>query len=343
MATSRWIDTDAYSAQLRDASINLEAKRLLIARIAGSEQEKDLTVPPNCRGFGRIRHFRRSTAIGWPSNGLPLDPACKALRIDFTDVLQAQAFQNAACNWRCWYCYVPFNLLAALRDNSGWFSAEELVDMYMAEDDPPRVLDLTGGQPDLIPEWVPWTMQALNDRHLDRRTFLWSDDNLSTDYLWRFLSDSDLALLEAYPNYGRVGCFKGFDAESFAFNTKAAPSLFDRQFEIMDRLLRSGIDTYAYATFTTPSVESRAVADAMKTFVDRLQAIDEHLPLRTVPLEIRVFSPVAPRMHELQRIALEGQTLAIEAWNLEVERRYPAQERNMRICDVQVASRRAAE
>ena len=64
-------------------------------------------------GFGRIRHFRRSTSPGWPSNPLPIDPACKFLGTPAEDVARAQVFQNAVCNWRCWYCFVPFELLSA--------------------------------------------------------------------------------------------------------------------------------------------------------------------------------------------------------------------------------------
>jgi hypothetical protein len=57
---------------------------------------------------------------------------------------------------------------------------------------------------------------------------------------------------------GRVACFKGFDEASFTFNTKAAPELFDRQFDLMERYLHTGIDLYAYTRSLPPGpVESR--------------------------------------------------------------------------------------
>jgi len=67
------------------------------------------------------------------------------------------------------------------------------------------------------------------------------DDNLSNDYFWRFLTPARYRAHCTYPNYGRVGCFKGFNEESFVFNTMAAPSMFDRQFELMGRLVDLGM------------------------------------------------------------------------------------------------------
>src|SRR4051812_13647853 len=112
------IDTDAFSARYRAELIDFNKRQLLITNFFGTEQEGDLSEPPNCNGFGRIRHFRRTTTIGWPSNPLPIDPACKALDLPPANVLRAQVFQNAACNWRCWYCFVPFDLLAANHKHS---------------------------------------------------------------------------------------------------------------------------------------------------------------------------------------------------------------------------------
>ena len=39
-------------------------------------------------------------------------------------MIEAQAFQNAACNWRCWYCYVPFELLAAKEEHADWLETQ---------------------------------------------------------------------------------------------------------------------------------------------------------------------------------------------------------------------------
>lgn len=326
------INTDAISARYRELSVNLDGRRLLVTNFSNTEQEKDFTEPANCKGFGRVRHFRRETSRGWPSNPLPVDPACKALGLHSVEMLRAQVFQNAVCNWRCWYCFVPFDLLAANRKYSDWLSPAQLIDLYLDQPDPPKVIDLTGGQPDLVPEWVPWMMNEVRSRGLENEIYLWSDDNLSNDYFWQFLTDKDRDIIASYPNYGRVCCFKGFNPESFAFNTLAEPALFNRQFELLERLLTVGIDLYAYITITTPSADS--VEDDISRFLDRLQLLNQNMPLRTIPLEVEIFTPVQRRLDETKKLALKNQWIAIEAWQKEIERRFSSEERAFNITEV---------
>jgi uncharacterized Fe-S cluster-containing radical SAM superfamily protein len=320
------IDTDHYSTRLRRSAVDLEHKRLLISRLGGSDQEADLSEPVNCAGLGRVRHFRRATNDGWPENPLPIDPACAALGVEPVDMLRAQVFQNAACNWRCWYCYVPFPMLAARAQLGAWVDAVTLVDSYLAQTDRPAVIDLSGGQPDLVPEWTPWMMRALGDRGVAGSTYLWTDDNLSNDYFWRFLSDDDIALIQSWPMFGRVGCFKGFDRESFAFNTSADPELFARQFEIFARHLALGVDCYGYVTFTGPNPTS--VSRAIPKFIDELQQIHELLPLRTIPLEIARWGPVHRRLTPVRDQAFAVQQRAAEVWRAELERRFSSEQRD---------------
>jgi uncharacterized Fe-S cluster-containing radical SAM superfamily protein len=326
------INVEAKSAHFRKRIVDSKGRRLLISNFIGTEQEKDLTDPPNCEGFGRIRHFRRKGNTDWVPDPLPMDPVCKALGLPSTDMMRAQVFQVASCNFRCWYCFVPYNLLAADREHSQWLTPNRLVQLYLNQEDPPPVIDLSGGQPDLVPEWVPWMMKELSERGLDRKIYLWSDDNLSTDYFWRFLSDSNQELVASYDNYSKVCCFKGFDGESFAFNAQADSALFDQQFELMERLLCLGIDLYAYVTLTTGS--SSDIEGRMREFIDRLQSLHRSLPLRTVPLEIRVFTPVKSRLDSLKEKALKNQYLAVDVWRRELENRYTAEERAQNIADV---------
>lgn len=319
------IDTEEMSRRLRAQAVQLEGRRLLVTSFVDTKQEADLTDPPNCNGFGRIRHFTTSTSDGWPANTLPILPATARLGMEPSDRMHAQVFQNAVCNWRCWYCYVPFNLLSANPERSAWVTADELVEWYLASPDPPRLIDLSGGQPDLVPEWTLWMVEALTARGLEHSTYLWIDDNLSNDYFWRYLDDDQLTTIASYPSIGRVGCFKGYDAESFAFNTGATADEFDRQFDLFDRHRRGGIDTYAYATFTSPSDVD--VKDRMRRFVDRLQGVAEELPLRLIPLEIAQWGPVKGRLTITHRTALVNQQRAIEAWNTELEARFTAEQR----------------
>ncbi len=329
----RVLDSESLAERYRASSLRPQTRELLISMLAGSEQEKDLTVPPNCRGLGRIRHFHRTTQGGaWGENPLPIEPAQKALGLAPTEAITAQVFQNAACNWRCWYCFVPFDLLAADETRAAWVTADDLVSMFAALPNRPPIIDVTGGQPDLVPEWVPWMMDSLDSHGLAEQVYLWSDDNLSSDYFWRFLSERQIKRVATWRNYGRVCCFKGFDRESFTFNTAADGALFDRQFELFARLLALGLDLYAYVTLTTPTLAG--LDDAMRHFMDKLQQIHPNLPLRTVPLRIQMFSPMRGRMQPTHHAALAHQERVVEAFRKEVNSRFSTSMRRQSICDV---------
>lgn len=53
-----FIDTDKVSQHLREKAINLFEHKLLITNFHNSKQEEDLSEPPNCNGYGRVRHFK---------------------------------------------------------------------------------------------------------------------------------------------------------------------------------------------------------------------------------------------------------------------------------------------
>ena len=183
MSSKRAIDTEKFSSVLRAKGIDTASKRVLMTRFAGSEQSHDLILPPNCGGFGRIHHFRRSQGDDWVSNPLPIDPALHALDLPEADAIQVQVFQNAICSWRCWYCFVDYKLLSANPANSELKTVDELIDLYLLEPSRPRIIDLSGGQPDLVPEWGLWFADALKSRGLDKDIYLWTDDNLTSHHL----------------------------------------------------------------------------------------------------------------------------------------------------------------
>ena len=56
----------------RAAIYKPETRQFLLSRIAGSEQETDMSVPSNCDGYGRIHHFRRNVDK-WVQDPLPND------------------------------------------------------------------------------------------------------------------------------------------------------------------------------------------------------------------------------------------------------------------------------
>jgi organic radical activating enzyme len=329
-----YINTEAFSIQLRRKGIDLDRKAISITNFLGSEQEEDFTEPANCKGYGRIRHFKLHRGGNWPQNPLPILPAAKALGVRPESEIRAQVFQNSICNWRCWYCFVDFDLLSGNPDHSSYLSCDELLDLYLAENDPPKMIDLTGGQPDLTPEWIPWMMESLANRGLQNKIFLWSDDNLSNDYLWRYLTDEQISLMTSYSMYSRVCCFKGLDEISFSLNTKADPRLFDTQFDLCQRLLDLKLDLYCYITLTAETKTD--FKSVVPKFLDRLQKINEKLPLRIVPLEIFSFSPMQDRMNDQFLDMIKGQHLAVEIWKDEIEKRFSKEYRDMDITNITI-------
>jgi len=329
------IDTARQAERMRARIIRLASREILVSRIAGSDQEDDLTSPVNAGGLGRVRHFQRATDLGWPDNPLPIVPAAASLGLPSPERMLAEVFQNAACAWRCWYCYVPFELLGGHERSAEWTTPHDLIARYAALPDRPPIVDLSGGSPDLTPEWVVWTMDALDAAGLADRTYLWSDDNLSTDYLFTELDDQQRRRLRDYRHYGRVCCLKGFDRASFAFNTGAAPEEFDRQFERFARMLDLGIDLYGYATLTGPSRD--AIADGVPAFFDRLQRISPSLPLRVVPLKIAPFGPMLRRA-TADRLddALIVQTAAVAVWQRLLKERFSAEQRALPVNEIRL-------
>lgn len=328
------IDTEKVSATLRRKGIDIETKRVSITNFLGSDQEKDFKDPSNCNGFGRVRSFKFSTSSNWVNNPLPILPAAKALGLKPDSTIRAQVFQNSICNWRCWYCFVDFSLLKGDEKHSSLLTADELVDLYLKESDPPPMIDLSGGQPDLTPEWVPWMMEVLTKKGLDDKVYLWSDDNLSNDYLWKYLSASQIEMMLKYKLYSRVSCFKGIDEKSFALNTKADPKLFTNQFDLCSRLIETGFDLYGYITLTAET--STNFETAVPKFLDQLQNKNQMFPLRVIPLEVKMYQPLAPRMNDTFEDMMKGQYPALEVWNKELEKRFTREQLNLPITEIRL-------
>lgn len=315
----------------RESVYDNYTRKILLARISDSEQEKDLSLPPNCEGFGRIRHFRRRLDDDW-FDPLPMDPMSKSLDLPYVDLVEAQVFQIASCNLRCWYCFVPDNLKNGDQIRASSFTAEEMIELFAEVDDNIRLLDLSGGNPELVPEWLVDTMKALDKRGLKEHIYLWSDDTLTTDYFFQYLSKDDMRIVRNYPHYGKVGCFKGFDQQSFCFNTNLDAIFYERQFELFTKYLEIGLDVYGYVTFTTDNIDG--IDNRIHDFINRLQKIHPLLPLRVVPLKIVIFSPVQHRINSNYKAAIDNQIAVHHEWRKQLRSFYSDVQLNQRISDI---------
>ena len=158
------------SKHIRSKIVNIPKQNVLISKLSNSLQEDDITLPVNCDGFGRIRHFRIYEYDDWVYDPLPNLPACKALKLKPEPILKTQLFQIAGCNWNCWYCFVDDGLKLGDPNKSNFFSSKELLTLYLKEENRPRVIVLSGGQPDLVPEWIYWMMSALSAKNIENQT-----------------------------------------------------------------------------------------------------------------------------------------------------------------------------
>ena len=190
--TATVLDADHLAARYRSHVIDLIERKVLIARLTDSKEETDKYTLVNCGGYGRIREFtdyklylERSV---FPDR--PIRPNYRGYPP--TNKVRTQVFQLAACNWRCWYCFVDDNRLSASRSTSRYFSAPELIALYMSAENRPDILDLSGGQPDLAPEWTLWMIDECERRGLIGQIYFWIDDNLSNDFLFRFLPQREI-------------------------------------------------------------------------------------------------------------------------------------------------------
>src|SRR5690606_3267105 len=108
------------------------------------------------------------------------------------------------------------------------------------------------------------------------------------------------------------------------------PSLFDRQFQLMRKIVDDKFDVYGYCTFTATS--DALIREKMRVFVDKLQSeVHENFPLRTIPLEIVAYTPTKKRMAEEHNRSIQIQEVAIEVWNEEIVKRFSADTRAKKI------------
>ena len=333
-SSGRGFDPERLASTLRERVIRVSQKQILLARFYGTQQEQDVTSGINCGGYGRLHQYNRPSQR-WVPEPIPEEPAAWRLDLNPSQTRLAQLFQNSACDFRCWYCFVDRASLSGTSEDARFMTTDEMVELYIGGDMPSPVIVLTGGQPDITPEWTVWMMQSLKKYGLSNSTYLWQDDNLSCGYTWIHLSSQERDLIRSYHNYGRCCCLKSFTPEGFAETTGAEPRFFDRQFELLGKLVTWGVDIYVYLTLTISAVKS--LDREMSRFMDRLQSeIHPNIPLRVVPLEIEEYTPTLGRLTKERRSALENQYSALQAWQEELDKRFSSEDLSRPIYDVSI-------
>jgi uncharacterized Fe-S cluster-containing radical SAM superfamily protein len=316
---------------LRSQVLNLDRRSVRLASLLDSQQQSDISKPIILNGYARLHRFSEEKKANWITDPLPTVPASSRLHCNPSCIRDARVLQLSACNLRCWYCFVDYANLSPASPSSKEFSITEIISALQSFSNDPYVLDLSGGNPGLAPEWILWVIEELTVRNLDN-VYVWADDNLTVNFYTRFLSYDQIHTISLFPRFGSVACFKGFDATSFEFNTGLPEPFFDEQFNVFKSLLSYGWDIYGYVTLTTPTNQN--LQDKIFRFFNRLQDIDPILPLRVIPLEIRPYTPTKSRMKRDQEESMANQYKALDFWACELKARYPSSLLNLNITDI---------
>lgn len=308
---------------LRKQIIDVENKSVKLTKFVGLNECLDNNCHANCRGLGRIRKYKKFSLFldNQEKTQKRLLRGVDPLIGDF----ETQVFQILGCNMRCWYCFVDDCVLAATADSGEWVTISDMIELFLQENQSPYIIDLSGGQPDLAPEWCLWVMEELEKRDLRDNVYVWIDDNLATMHVMeKYLTQDQILYMANYPKHSRACCFKGYNELTYRFNVRNKCSTLEEQINNFGKLYNYGFDIYAYITLTGP--RGSANRKDMELFIDRIQDIHPQLPLRLIPLKIKEFEETTRRMNKLYMEAFVEQYQAYDIWTTIMGERYTKEE-----------------
>ena len=329
--------------KIRPRIIDLENEKVLFARFSGTAQTKDGRVHTRIMDdFFRAKVYTKPEEIELnPFRGEPAGIAAQKLTISNRkrkivvvpeECNTTGLCQVNGCNLRCWFCYVPDEIKNANPKYGEYFSAEEYLIQFFIwskktqnsinPDEKLNILRLSGGEVFLVPEIIFWMTEAIKKFGVQDYIYLWVDSNLSTkDFYWKYLTSEQRKKIRDFKNIGFMGCYKGFDKETFYETTGATPKFFDEQFKMHKKLIDEGLDVYSYlylAVNSTKNLRKRLIA-----FMDRLsEEVDILAPLRLSTPIIKVYEANKNRLTPERKRAIENQWFAMKIWKEELEKRF---------------------
>lgn len=339
--------------KLRPRMIDLENKKVLLAVLAGTEQQKDLTENRFWESVFRSKIYTKAEdAERDHFRGEPASIAAAKLTIPGERVVTPRECnavflgQINGCNLNCWYCYVDRVSNSANPKYGKLFSAEEYLMQFLIEarkhqnsenpDMKLNVLRISGGEVFIVPEIIVWMVEAVEKYRLEDHIYVWVDCNLATgDFYWKYLTPEQRAKIRNFKNLGVCVCHKGFDRQTFHENTGAAPEFFDRQFSLHKLLIDEGLDVYSYLYPVTGSAYK--LRTRLATFIDLLRnEVSEYAPLRMATPPIKVYGPTEKRLTPERAKAIENQWKAMKIWKEELQKRYTPEELSLKPHEVPV-------
>lgn len=333
--------------KIRPKMIDLENKKVLLAVLAGTEQQKDLTKERFFENIFRSKIYTKAQDRDFdPFRGEPAGVAAEKLGVPPEECNAAFLGQINGCNLNCWYCYVDRVCNSANPKYGRYFTAEEYLTQFLVESRKNQnsaipelklnILRISGGEVFIIPEIILWMAEAIEKFKLEDYIYVWVDCNLCTgDFYWRYLTPEQREKIRNFKNLGVCVCYKGFDRKTFHENTKATPEFFDEQFKLHRRLIDEGLDVYSYLYPIAGSTYN--LRKRLASFMDRLQwEISYYAPLRMATPLIKVYSPTQKRLNPEREKALKNQRLAMEIWKEELQKRFTHEELTLRPHEIQV-------
>ena len=177
-------------------------------------------------------------------------------------------------------------------------------------------------------------MKELDKRKRSQEIFLWSDDVLTTDFLVEKMSKEQINYMTKYKNYAKICCLKGFDNESFEYNTGMDKKEFDNQIKRLKMCIDIGFDVYGYIILVCKDLND--IESKIKKTMDKLQEISYFLPLRIIPIKIEKFSAVIERLNEEREQSILNQYQVLQIWNNELYNRFTKTELECNIADLKL-------
>ena len=312
----------------------LKKNKFLMSKIITNSDKEKRRLNVNCNEFGRIRIFQRKKFSDWNEDPIPMDIISNKMKIGKLNEIPVQMFEVAKCNLHCWWCYLPKQLRNITEEYTKWFSISELFDLFEGEHNNVKVLYLSGGNPELVPEFVYGFMKELDKREKSQEIFLWSDDVLTTDYLVEKMSKEQINYMTKYKNYAKVCCLKGFDNESFEYNTGINGKEFGNQIKRLKICIDIGFDVYGYIILVCKDLNN--IEFKIKQIMNRLQEISYFLPLRIIPIKIEKFSAVIERLNKEREQSILNQYQVLKIWNNELKNRFTKAELKCNIADLKL-------
>lgn len=317
---------DRICEMLRKRIVDVENKKVKLTKFNDLNECMDNNCYVNCMGMGRLRRYK-NFSLFLDNQEKPQKRLLRGLNPSIND-FETQVFQIMGCNMRCWYCFVDRCVLAAREGYGEWMTISDMIELFLKENHLPYIIDLSGGQPDLVPEWCLWVMEEVEKRNLRDIIYIWMDDNLATTHIMeKYLTQEQISYMANYPKHSRACCFKGYNEYTYRFNVGNKCLTLEEQVNNFRKLYNYGFDIYAYITLTGP--KGSANRKDIEVFISKIQDIHPKLPLRLIPIKIKEFTETAERINGIQIEALEEQYRAYDIWTEVMNERFSKEEMNL--------------